>query len=61
MLRTQITFIEGFGASSFHAWHENLRRQVEKLSLESFREGHEDAYNVSHQTVFFDYLSYFVG
>ena len=60
MLGTQIPFIQGFGASYFHVWHQNLGRRLEKLSLKDFQKGHEDAYGVSRQSAFFDYLSYYV-
>ena len=60
MLGTQIASIQGFGASYFYIWHWNLGKWLEK-SLEGFQEGHEDAYDVSCQSAFFDYLSYFVG
>jgi hypothetical protein len=60
MLRTQILFVQGFGASNFHIWHYNLGRGLE-LSLKGFRQGHEDTYDVSCQSAFFDNLSYFVG
>ena len=33
-----------------------LRKEVESLL-----EGHEDAYDISHQSAFFDYLSYLIG
>ena len=39
MLGTQISSIQGFGSSYFHIWHQNLGRQLEKLSLESFKRG----------------------
>ena len=61
MVWTQIPSIQGFGACYFHTWHWNLGTQLEKLSLEGFWEGYEDAYDVSHQSVYFNYLSYFVG
>ena len=61
MLGTQIPFVQGFGASYFHVWHRNLGRRLKKLLIKGFREGHEDAYDVSCQSVFFNYLSYFVG
>ena len=38
-------------------WGGNLK----KLPLEGFWERHEDAYDISCQSVFFDNLSYFVG
>ena len=53
MLGTQIPSSQGFGASYFHACHQNFRRQLKKLSMKGFQEGHEDA--------FFDYSSHFVG
>ena len=55
---TQISPIQGFSASYFHVWHQNLGRRFEKLSSESLWEGHEDAYDVSRQSVLFDYLLY---
>ena len=61
ILGTTIPSIQDFGASNFHIWHWNLGRQLEKLSLEGFWEVHEDGYDVSRQSVFFDYLSYLVG
>jgi hypothetical protein len=61
MLGTQISSIQGFSASYFHIWHQKLGRQLEKLSLVSLWEGHEDPYDVSNQSAFFDYLSYLIG
>ena len=55
---TQIPSIQGFHASNFYIWHQNLTTRLEKLSLEGFQ---EDAYDVSCQSVFFNNLSYFVG
>ena len=58
LLGSQIPFIQGFGVSYFHirygtkAWGGDLQN----FSLESFWDGHEDAYGVSCQSVFFDYL-----
>ena len=59
LLGAQIPSIQGFGASYFHVWHWKLGRWLEILSLEGFQEGHEDGYDVSRQSAFFDYLSYF--
>jgi hypothetical protein len=61
MLGTQIPSIQGIGASNFHIWQWNLGRWLKKLSLEGFQEGHEDAYDISHQSMFFNYLSYLLA
>ena len=61
MLGIQVTSSQGFGTSHYHVWHQNLGMCLEKLSLEGFQKGFEDAYDVSRQSAFFDYLSYFVG
>jgi hypothetical protein len=34
---------------------------LEKLLFESLWKGHEDVYDVSRQSVFFNYLSYHIG
>ena len=58
----QISPIQGFtSASYFHVWHWNLGRWLEILSLESLWEGHGDAYDISRQSEFLDYLSYLIG
>ena len=61
MLGTQIPFVQGFGASYFHVWHKSLGTQLVELSLEGFQVGHEDAFDISRQSVFFNYRPYFVG
>ena len=33
MLGTQIPSIQGFGASDFHVWHQNLGRQLGKTLI----------------------------
>ena len=58
MLGSQIPSIQGFGVSYFDIRHWNLGRQFEKLSFEGYQKGHEDADDDSHQSVFFDCLSY---
>ena len=47
ILGTQISSIQGFGAFNFHIWNSSFGRPSVKFSLESFQEGHEDAYDVS--------------
>ena len=59
VLWTQIPSTQGFGAPTFTY---GIERPLEKLSLIGrFSRRHEDAYDVSFQNVFFDYLSYFGG
>ena len=61
MLEIELTSIQCFGASYYHAWHQNVEMCLEKLSLEGFLKEYEDAYDVLRQSVFFNFLSYFVG
>ena len=39
----------------------NFGDETWKLSLESLWEAHEDAYDISHQSAFFDYLPYLIA
>ena len=61
MLGTQIPSIQGFGASNFHTWQWKIGEMTLKTFIESFQEGHDNAYDVSHQSVFFNYLSYLLA
>ena len=59
MLGTQITPIQGFPAFTYdmEIWGTNLKNSHWKV----FQEEHEETYDISCQSVFFDNLSYYIG